>query len=248
MNHDPPDHDFDAQENLEDLAMDSVLREYGESCTEAAEFLARVELRMDTKSFFGRRSLMDQIDKTSTTTENNSSTASSAVDQSATSAATPSASNKMLEVEPAAGNRKINAALVACAAAVLLVIGGLVWTSFRGDESRLDIAEVGTETGVAKTGVAKMGLAEDPDTPIEVAIDKLNVDRKAAPKSPVVAIPNSDRLPSKEPDRIAKTKDSNPPADPAKETYQGPTPVWNCLLYTSPSPRDATLSRMPSSA
>ena len=25
-------------------------------------------------------------------------------------------------------------------------------------------------------------------------------------------------------------------------------PYWNCLLYTSPSPRDATLSRMPSSA
>ena len=24
--------------------------------------------------------------------------------------------------------------------------------------------------------------------------------------------------------------------------------VWCCLLYTSPSPRDATLSRMPSSA
>ena len=24
--------------------------------------------------------------------------------------------------------------------------------------------------------------------------------------------------------------------------------VWGCLLYTSPSPRDATLSRMPSSA
>ena len=26
------------------------------------------------------------------------------------------------------------------------------------------------------------------------------------------------------------------------------TPFFNCLLYTSPSPRDATLSRMPSSA
>ena len=26
------------------------------------------------------------------------------------------------------------------------------------------------------------------------------------------------------------------------------TVFWNCLLYTSPSPRDATLSRMPSSA
>ena len=25
-------------------------------------------------------------------------------------------------------------------------------------------------------------------------------------------------------------------------------PDWDCLLYTSPSPRDATLSRMPSSA
>ena len=25
-------------------------------------------------------------------------------------------------------------------------------------------------------------------------------------------------------------------------------PLWICLLYTSPSPRDATLSRMPSSA
>ena len=27
-----------------------------------------------------------------------------------------------------------------------------------------------------------------------------------------------------------------------------PADVQNCLLYTSPSPRDATLSRMPSSA
>ena len=29
---------------------------------------------------------------------------------------------------------------------------------------------------------------------------------------------------------------------------EGANEVWNCLLYTSPSPRDATLSRMPSSA
>ena len=28
----------------------------------------------------------------------------------------------------------------------------------------------------------------------------------------------------------------------------GTDPYWICLLYTSPSPRDATLSRMPSSA
>ena len=30
--------------------------------------------------------------------------------------------------------------------------------------------------------------------------------------------------------------------------WQSPTRPWFCLLYTSPSPRDATLSRMPSSA
>ena len=30
------------------------------------------------------------------------------------------------------------------------------------------------------------------------------------------------------------------------ETYSGL--IWNCLLYTSPSPRDGLLSRMPSSA
>ena len=28
----------------------------------------------------------------------------------------------------------------------------------------------------------------------------------------------------------------------------GGRPVWGCLLYTSPSPRDGLLSRMPSSA
>ena len=31
-------------------------------------------------------------------------------------------------------------------------------------------------------------------------------------------------------------------------TVEAGTLLWDCLLYTSPSPRDATLSRMPSSA
>ena len=35
--------------------------------------------------------------------------------------------------------------------------------------------------------------------------------------------------------------ESLPPIEPL-------TKAWDCLLYTSPSPRDATLSRMPSSA
>ena len=32
-----------------------------------------------------------------------------------------------------------------------------------------------------------------------------------------------------------------------RKLFLAPT-IWACLLYTSPSPRDATLSRMPSSA
>ena len=32
------------------------------------------------------------------------------------------------------------------------------------------------------------------------------------------------------------------------ENFDDPAPNYICLLYTSPSPRDATLSRMPSSA
>ena len=35
---------------------------------------------------------------------------------------------------------------------------------------------------------------------------------------------------------------------PALELGDTPVPDDTCLLYTSPSPRDATLSRMPSSA
>ena len=34
----------------------------------------------------------------------------------------------------------------------------------------------------------------------------------------------------------------------AKKRFQLQNIIWACLLYTSPSPRDATLSRMPSSA
>ena len=36
--------------------------------------------------------------------------------------------------------------------------------------------------------------------------------------------------------------------DPTSETPPLPPEAYRCLLYTSPSPRDATLSRMPSSA
>ena len=38
------------------------------------------------------------------------------------------------------------------------------------------------------------------------------------------------------------------PNDLEIELFQGKAYIGTCLLYTSPSPRDATLSRMPSSA
>ena len=38
------------------------------------------------------------------------------------------------------------------------------------------------------------------------------------------------------------------PADPGSEHLESLATLLACLLYTSPSPRDATLSRMPSSA
>ena len=40
----------------------------------------------------------------------------------------------------------------------------------------------------------------------------------------------------------------NDSLDFIREKYENTTKIYSCLLYTSPSPRDATLSRMPSSA
>ena len=47
--------------------------------------------------------------------------------------------------------------------------------------------------------------------------------------------------------RISRAKPSSPSPSALKRLANHERP-WGCLLYTSPSPRDATLSRMPSSA
>ena len=47
-------------------------------------------------------------------------------------------------------------------------------------------------------------------------------------------------------DAVIELIKTSPSASEAKEKLIAR--AWNCLLYTSPSPRDATLSRMPSSA
>ena len=46
----------------------------------------------------------------------------------------------------------------------------------------------------------------------------------------------------------ADTRSGDVVPRPLGETVHGAAPNEVCLLYTSPSPRDATLSRMPSSA
>ena len=48
---------------------------------------------------------------------------------------------------------------------------------------------------------------------------------------------------NKDPRNIAKKAEEY-----LKSTGVGDTSFWGCLLYTSPSPRDGLLSRMPSSA
>ena len=42
--------------------------------------------------------------------------------------------------------------------------------------------------------------------------------------------------------------DKNPDDKTAEDKFKEASEAYGCLLYTSPSPRDATLSRMPSSA
>ena len=58
-------------------------------------------------------------------------------------------------------------------------------------------------------------------------IEVLEPDEVSGPRAHVIAIENANR---------------------GADNQQGGTEHNVCLLYTSPSPRDATLSRMPSSA
>ena len=47
---------------------------------------------------------------------------------------------------------------------------------------------------------------------------------------------------------VVEGQDNLSPRSDVEEVYLADRPANFCLLYTSPSPRDATLSRMPSSA
>ena len=103
------------------------------------------------------------------------------------------------------------------------------------------------EDGTVVTGTWSQGGQEYPleMTKVESAIDKIDVNRPQHPKAPY-------------PYREEFVKVKNPKADctlagtltlPKEEgKYPGVILISGCLLYTSPSPRDRTRSRMPSSA
>ena len=124
------------------------------------------------------------------------------------------------------------------------------WCSLKN--SPKTILDVGTGTGIISLMLAQRSSA--------VTIDGVEID-KSAYEQTVNNFENSnwsDRLYcynasfqkfAEEINNEKVTYDlivSNPPF--YNEDYITTNPSRNCLLYTSPSPRDATLSRMPSSA
>ena len=66
--------------------------------------------------------------------------------------------------------------------------------------------------------------------------------------NPNKAIPKKERNKKEEDKTEAPKADAAPAAEAPKEEAPKADAALACLLYTSPSPRDATLSRMPSSA
>ena len=67
----------------------------------------------------------------------------------------------------------------------------------------------------------------------------------------VITYNSADPAASQTPTALLKIYQPDQLVYPANATIQnagGRLGAWTCLLYTSPSPRDATLSRMPSSA
>ena len=67
--------------------------------------------------------------------------------------------------------------------------------------------------------------------------------RSTADQSVAQEVPQHSAVASGKRERLNETESKDASRDPAAAT-----PPVSCLLYTSPSPRDATLSRMPSSA
>ena len=241
MNHDPANQDFDEQENFEDLALDSVLHEYGESCAEGAEFLSRVELRMDSDSFFGRRSLMDQIDKASTAANSKSaSTNGSFTNASSTfglkaTAESCSAKSETASARSAITSRKL-AVLSACAAAVFAAVG-LVWMFSDGSDLQFNVAEASL-VGAADSSI-------EPAENIVVATEPDAANKDAANKSVDSVVANND-LPANDSPKKGKIVDPIKTGGgdqiaslvPVKSAYTGPKPTWDMVVQVENESRN----------
>ena len=95
-------------------------------------------------------------------------------------------------------------------------------------------------------------MNSDPDFAVEIAnlnktYDVKNSETKRALKNINLSIPRGSFFGLLGPNGAGKSTLINIMAGLVIKT-SGHVRVWGCLLYTSPSPRDGLLSRMPSSA
>ena len=125
-----------------------------------------------------------------------------------------------------------------------------LWGSRLIELSHLLIA-IGRDPRIGADLLARYGLPADrleaelrrptPSAPPRVP-EPEPVARAAAPSS---VIPSMAAPPAVEPPSISASLDATPGGS---ERLTAADEVWLCLLYTSPSPRDLSTSRMPSSA
>ena len=85
-------------------------------------------------------------------------------------------------------------------------------------------------------------------SPIDYDANKIKLEQEP-PKPPAYKPPEAPAAPEAPAPQVPKTEAPMPECPSRAQQLKDPVgKIVDCLLYTSPSPRDATLSRMPSSA
>ncbi|MFK7766677.1 MAG: HEAT repeat domain-containing protein [Mariniblastus sp.] len=127
MNKSINDQNSESESNFEDRALDSMLREFGDSCDEGVEFLSRLESQIGPGKFFGRSSLMEQVDFTKPTDV--------------------PASEAVVKVPSRSFGSQFWLVALSCVAAVFAAIVAINWILFNASEGS-HIARVANEGSV----------------------------------------------------------------------------------------------------